>query len=482
MQQTLFIGFLFVGLVVAALLMVVTATSTVHIAKRWTGGILQYFFYALFISNSIMALLSGRDLTGVVLPDASMEGTNPFVSWSIRASSLFLLLAALDQFVRFFRRKPPIEAARAALIAGIVLLWLTNILAPAFWSAHPIDFYYQWIYQPVLFIGLLCLSAENGKMVVRHCRNAVFGFCLGSLLLALVQPSMAVNTHYERGLLAHLPRLTGLATHPVTMGMIAAVGLWCLVYAPFRSRIWMGFALLTCGTALLLSQSKTTWAGVALGIPVLVYYRHRARSSAGLLDRRMTAKFALFLVFGLAMLLVLLTATMLGVADGRMDQFTKSEMGAQMLSLTGRDTIWEIALDEWRRSPVFGYGLSLFDLSYRLQIGMLFATDGHNQFYDALGRAGLVGATGAIIYCGIIGWLGIKYSHASSGLSLILAISLLLRTVSEVPFTLHVTNLSDTAHYLLICVMVSCMPGTTTGRMPERHAAATGLHTSLKPR
>lgn len=467
MQQIIFIVVLFVGAILLAFAMVATATSTVHIARRWDGGILQYFFYALFISNSLMTLLSGRDLTGVnsIIPDA---GGSPLTAWSIRLTSLFLLLAALDQCVRLLRTKPHIEPPRATLAFGVVLLWLSNIVAPAFWSAHPTDFQHTWAYQPILLIGLLCLTAQNASMVIRHCRNATSIFCFISLVLAVVHPAWVIDTNYVKGILGGLPRLSGLATHPVTMGMIATSGVWCLLYAPFHSRKMMAFGLLSCFAALLLSQSKTTWIGFALGLPVLLFYRVRTRRSPVLAERKLSVMFAAGWAAALLLTLAMLVLLFLGVVDDRMDRFTHSALGAQMFSLTGRDIIWNIALDEWRNSPIFGYGPNLFDINYRLRIGMLFATDGHNQFYDSLARAGLVGLIGAIIYSAIIAWMGIRYSNASRGLSLILAISLMVRTISEVPFVLTVTNLNDTVHYLLICVIVSCFRTESAQKTQQR--------------
>jgi len=478
MQQIIFIAVLFIGAIAVAFLMVATATSTVHVAKRWSGGVLQYFFYALFVSNSLMTLLSGRDLSGLgtSIPDA---GGNSIIGWSIRLTSLFLLLAALDQCIRFFSKKPRIEPTRAALAVGVVLLWLSNIVAPAFWSAHPTDFHYPWVYQPILIIGLLCLTAESGSMVIRHCRNATSIFCCISLVLAVFHPSWVIDTNYMRGFVSGLPRLTGLATHPVTMGMIAATGIWCLLYAPFRSRNMTALALLLCLTALLLSQSKTTWIGFAMGLPVMMFYRQRAEQSAVQAKRRIGAMFALGCAAGMLLIVALLALLTLGVVDDQAEHFVHSALGAQMFSLTGRDIIWNIALDEWRRSPIFGYGHNLFDMNHRLRIGMLFATDGHNQFYDALARAGVVGAAGAVVYSTIIAWMGIRYSNASRGLSLILAISLLIRTISEVPFTLTVTNLSDTAHYLLLCVIVSCLHAQEIPR-PSRTGREGNFPTALK--
>ena len=72
--------------------------------------------------------------------------------------------------------------------------------------------------------------------------------------------------------------------------------------------------------------------------------------------------------------------------------FLDSAEGAQLVTLTGRDQIWAVALRRVARDPVFGYGPALWDDAFRASIGMPNATHGHNEFIDTLARSGTVGA------------------------------------------------------------------------------------------
>src|SRR6185295_11888417 len=58
--------------------------------------------------------------------------------------------------------------------------------------------------------------------------------------------------------------------------------------------------------------------------------------------------------------------------------FFDSAEGAQLLTMTGRDRIWAVAIEEWQSNPVFGYGPGLWDPEYRASIGLLNATHAHN--------------------------------------------------------------------------------------------------------
>ena len=126
-----------------------------------------------------------------------------------------------------------------------------------------------------------------------------------------------------------------------------------------------------------------------------------------------------------------------------------------MMSLTGRDVIWEISIGEWLKSPIFGYGLSFLGPEHRAQLGMWWITSGHNQFIDCLGRSGLIGLSGTIFYLLTLTYLAIKSAKQSYGISLALVIFILIRTISEVPITLSALGIDATAHYLLLAA-ISC--------------------------
>ena len=69
------------------------------------------------------------------------------------------------------------------------------------------------------------------------------------------------------------------------------------------------------------------------------------------------------------------------------------------MSLTGRTYIWATSVRTWLQSPVFGYGLGLWESErFRATYGPF--DHAHNQFLHALASAGLVGLAGLLGYLG----------------------------------------------------------------------------------
>jgi hypothetical protein len=157
---------------------------------------------------------------------------------------------------------------------------------------------------------------------------------------------------------------------------------------------------------------------------------------------------------------------MVGDVGTHIDNFASTAQGAQIMSLTGRDQIWAIAMEEWQASPVFGYGPGLWDGAYRASIGMANATDAHNQFMDTLARAGVVGATALVLYAITLLVMSVRYARATGGLSLALFLALALRSMSEVPLLLLGSGTEMFMHVLLIVTLA----GAAGSRVYVQHA------------
>jgi O-antigen ligase len=146
---------------------------------------------------------------------------------------------------------------------------------------------------------------------------------------------------------------------------------------------------------------------------------------------------------------------MFGNVEGQVSGFLDTDQGAQLMSLTGRDQIWAIAMEEWHANKFFGYGPGLWDDDFRQSIGLPNATNAHNQFMDTLARTGTVGAIVLVIYAAVLLVFSIKYARRSGGLSLALFNALALRSVSEVPLLLFGYGTELFVHLLLVVVLAA---------------------------
>lgn len=423
-----------------------------------THGLMPWFFPTQVVAAAISMAATGRsfDVTGMA---TSVAVTSSWAGeWSIRIASIVALWGAADSIIRWLRSAERLFSLRLVLILAFALLWATQIASPALLGRHP-SFQTYWVYALPVGIGLLCLDARASLQTLLWFRDAQVLFCVLSLLLALVWPDLALQRDYEQGFIDGLPRLAGLAPHPISLAGVAATTWVVLLYFPYAQPWLQRLALWSCVGVVVLAQSKTVWLILALALPMVLAYQRRLPTW-----RRLSEGAPRAWVLGLYGLMFV--GTLLGLAwvvsgevGTRLTSFLASSEGAQLLSLTGRDRIWAVALEEWRQDPVFGYGMPLFDEAHRAAVRMGAATHAHNQFVDSLARAGLVGLLGALAYLLVIVAAAYRVAKPSRGLSLALLVILLGFSITEVPLSLTGIGLANFYHMVLLVVLGSALAG-----------------------
>ena len=445
-----------VGATLAALGLLGGAVAT-HALTRWRGtSLLTLFPYCMMLASAAAVLLAGRDVGAMLYNVGSVAERHPVSVWLTRFNSVFLMLTSLHLLVwRVFSKEG--VGSRMPLLLAFIVLWATTVLSPAVLGAHRL-FSHEYIYCLIIGIGLVLLGQRSGHRLVCDARDAILISVVLALVLAPIRPAWVLDVGYSKGLIPGLPRFAGFAAHPVAMGLIVTVGLLCWQSRKYQ-RQWLnvvaGGVFLT---GLLLAQSKTSWlaAALAYGAMRLTFDQRRLFTDPW----SPSSRSAWLVVLGLlvALLLLMLGLTVTGVAAEIMSRFTGSSAGGELMSLTGRDRIWAVAMGEWRANAVFGYGPALFDPEYRASIGMLFATHGHNEFIDTLARTGAVGATGLVVYYAVVTVLAMRVAVASRGLSVALWVLVSLLCVSEVPLQLFRYGPEALPHFLLLGVVASHLP------------------------
>jgi O-antigen ligase len=418
------------------------------------SGFLHWMFPAMLGFVALTVLVSGRDLSRMFLElqQSIPEPTSPIVIWGQRIVSLLLIGIAGERIVSHFAAHRPVPSP--SLAWAFVIYWLATVAAPALFGAHP-QIGHDYLYTLAIgFAGLLATEQERDK-ILDLSRDTLFVFLIGSLALVPVVPSMAVDASYTQGLLPGVPRLGGLAPHPVALGTFAQIFLLFLWCRPFRRWWWNLPAWLVGGTCLFFAQSKTAWIAFVLCTLCLVAVRNGTNAWRRLGDPREGAFGAVLLLATMALVLVVTGFILLGDVGSTVSSVLDTDEGAQLMTFTGRDKIWAIAMEEWHNSPVFGYGPGLFDADFRASIGMPNATNGHNQFMDTLARSGSVGATALVLYAFVLLVLSLRYARATGGLSVALFVALALRSVSEVPLVLFGYGAELFTHLLLIVTLAS---------------------------
>jgi O-antigen ligase len=420
--------------------------------KTERTGYLYWVFPAMLGLAALEVLTSARDLTQAltVLEETAEPVRHPLTAWVQRGVSLLLILASIERIANHFIQRRSVPSPVLAWV--FVLYWLTTVAAPAVLGANP-RVSHEYLYPLLLGVAAVLASPLERDRILDATRTGLFVFLLAGLVLIPLNPTLVLDPTYSQGLLSGVPRLAGLAAHSVGLGMLTQTALFILWARPFSNR-WVNRAAWLLGLAVLfIAQSKTAWVAFAIGSVCMLMVRRVPDSVDRLGDPRQSG-FAVgvcmaiigAVVLGLFSLLVVdLPAVIAGFFD--------TSEGAQLVSMTGRDRIWIVAMEEWQKSPVFGYGLTLWDPLFRAGIGMPFATHAHNQFLDTLARTGSVGAAGLVLYAAVLLVMSIRHARATGGLSLAMFAALALLSISEVPLMLMGYGVEVFTHLLLVITL-----------------------------
>ncbi|MES2978487.1 MAG: O-antigen ligase family protein [Pseudomonadota bacterium] len=447
------------GAIFAALLTSVSMAGAVHLTARKPHGYQHLMIYVMLLVLAVGSLLGGRDLTSNFLDAEELtEGVarHPLMSIIQPVASLIILAVSGERILTHWllRERAPNHAQ--GLLIAFVFFWFFTVAVPAFFGANP-SISHDYAYPLVIGIAACLATGLERDLAIKATRNALVLFMLGGFLVAPIMPQAVMDLAYNQGLIPGLPRMAGLASHAVSMGLLAQLGLLCLLARPYEKR-WLNRTAWVIGLAMLfMAQSKTGWIAFFLCSACLVMVRSGPdllRRAADPLRPELGIAFIVLFILGL---LGFVGLVMFSDVGNDISNFLNSAEGAQLASMTGRDRIWAIAYDEWLRHPLFGYGPSIWDQDFRDAIGMPNATHAHNQFMDTLSRAGAVGASALVAYALMLLVLSLRFARATRGLTLALFVALLLRAISEVPLILMGYGPELIIHVLLLMVLAAAL-------------------------
>ena len=462
----------------AAIGVVLCVGVVLHLGKDREYGLIPYIFYPAIFVAVLGVLLSGRNLHLPLESVFAASSKHPLVAWASRATSLFLLVAAGERIGKRFvqyGRKPDTPTP---LVIAFWSYFLTNVVSSALFGTYP-WFSHEYLYVALAGYAALLATQAEGNTAIRSARNALFVFLVVSALCIAWRPEMVFWRDYE-GLIPWLTlRYAGLSTHPNTLGPMVIVFLLCLWKSPYSARLsnLLGW---TIGCAsLLFAQSKTSWIAFVLCAVVFAYFRHGGSLAQRSFDFRRPLLLGSFLLLAMLTTCVIGVVFMFGGAGEIVAGFFETRLGAGLLTLTGRDQIWDVAVQEWRSNPLFGYGLTLWNDDYRAQIGMPLAFHAHNQLYQSLASAGIIGVAGLAIYAVALFWFVLKTTKASQGLTLALFTLLLIQSISEVPLSMTSGYAPvQFTHLLLLVVLASQLASSHAERVGAKRSPRYGLISS----
>jgi putative inorganic carbon (HCO3(-)) transporter len=170
------------------------------------------------------------------------------------------------------------------------------------------------------------------------------------------------------------------------------------------------FVSLFFGTVLVLTQSRSAWIGVALGLGVMAWLRWR---------------WALWVFIG-AVLLLVLGLVYVGPQEALQAVFgsvdlTTTGAGVGSIELAGRVELWNRALYAIQDFPLTGCGLGTFRQIVRVLYPLFFVGPdidighAHNVFLQVTLDLGLPGLIAYLAMVGIALWIGWRVARAPEG-------------------------------------------------------------------
>jgi len=411
---------IYIGGALAFCVATVLALGTaMEFERRWRALMVPALYLLILVNNCLAPLFSGRDLLS---PDG-LAAPIGIGKWFTRLVILTTLTVCTARIVAAAFSSENRGARGGLLFITFAVYFLTSAVLPSALGTHP-EFKHDLLYVPFLFAAVYASRTQDPELALRFAKLGLFTFLLASCLVTLVAPELTIERNYHSWIPGVSVRFWGLEAHANSMAPLALVYLLLAVHQPFERRWLQRLGLLLGIAVLLFAQSKTTWIAAAITIPLLLVVRTGAWGAAA---------FSLLSfggVIGLAMLLL----PALGVS---LEGLSETQQGYEASRFTGRDVIWSLAVQEWRRNPLFGYGISMWNETYRMQIGMDHAVSAHNQFLQTLSVAGTIGLIGLAAYLAVLVRYAVRAARPSQALSIGLLILVLLRCVTETPLQLE---------------------------------------------
>jgi len=339
----------------------------------------------------------------------------------------------------------------SGMAVGFVFFVLCDFVIGALFSTAPA--FVPQLYYPFFVLTLLFVSDQADSELLLKTVGVCLGVVIVLSLLMMAVPSWGFAKN-SKSLIPGIPgRLVGLSSHPNSIGPLAFLYVLILFASPLKNKFSQYLLIMAAGGVVFLSQSKTVWFATVLSALFVIVYQYfsipRVRGA------RRFEWVVIGGVFGLGFggLVLLL---MINVFPGAF-RFGSSgdQVVANLGTFMGRTEIWKITLDFWAENPLFGYGPKIWSPEFRIQQGLLYVGQAHNQFVQTLGDSGLIGILGLVVYLFSIVLSAFKLRRVSCGISIAVAILFISRCITETPVrSMGVSDSTFFAHFLTVFLLL----------------------------
>ncbi len=415
------------------------------VEQRISRWFLPIVFGLVLYMPVVGTILAGRNLGKLdfLLDTVDAAGLS---GWVLRLTTVSVIGACLVRILAaMFDRAGPDRRMRAhgtGLFIAFTFYLVTNHLLNAALGSRP-SFAPDYIYPLIVFGAIYVCRRQDPEDIVRIVRDGLVATTVASLLAAVFFPSFAIEPKYASLIPGIDFRFWGVGSGPNSTGPMALVLTLLLIHRPLRNR-WLNWAA-HAGTAVVfvLAQSKTSWIAGVIAVPLLLMYRHHTRVREARATNRSPVAVPLWWLVPITVVFTSAGVVLAFTTAGTQLLDALQGPDVQRLSFTGRDQIWSVVMGEWRDNPLFGYGMTMWDATFRSRIGLPAALSAHNQFLQSLGMAGIIGLAGFVFYFALLCWYALSARFASRGLTVALLAVVGLRCLMETPFVMRPILVSD---------------------------------------
>lgn len=418
---------------------------------KWTVALINPL---ILMAICTTAVLSGRDITNAEFEIGTAAGTESSqLVWFLRIFTAIVLGICLARYISASQGHETRPRQGRGLFIAFLLFYVSNFVLNNLFGIKP-DFDQKLIYLALVIIAVYLSRNRDITLTIDATKVGLLLFTLACCAAIVLFPRTAVQQAYATSVIPSIGfRLWGLGSNPNSTGPLALVLLLLLIWKPFRSHLLQLLGYGTGLAVLLLSQSKTAWLAAVIAFPTLWW--GKILYNAAQQERLRTAAYPissllrpiLFCLLGIAGVSVLIYMHL----HNSLDTVAQDQ---QVTSLTGRTDIWAVALETWKQNPLFGYGSTIWDESFRHAVGMDFAYNAHNQFLQSLSSAGLIGLAGLLFYTLLLFLYAFAANTATRGLSLALFWVIFIRLFTETPLNMVGLFSGEFVTHLLLFTLI----------------------------
>ncbi|ALT78068.1 O-antigen ligase family protein [Paucibacter sp. KCTC 42545] len=442
------------GALVFALILVAVQAAFLEFELRMGRWLLPLIMPLLLLGIGFSTLLAGRSLKyaamnigGIGSNAGGGDNLMRMITALVLAISISKIVRALFSVTSVAKLENSAEPGVSKFVfVSFLAFFFCTVIFPSALGAHP-TFVHNAVYPVILFSAAYFSRKEPIELLIQWAKTGLFIFLFCSLALALIKPDMVLQPAYQGWVPALNVRLWGLGAHANSIGPLALFLILLQVLRPSPNR---GFGLLIWFTALIvlvLAQSKTVWLSGILVALIIAAYRGGREPGGGIKPSFMLGLIGLMLLACLSLLFVDIDRLLL--------KLSLTQAGSDISTLTGRSSIWAVAMQVFAASPVFGYGLEAWGPAHRIQIGMPFAFHAHNQLLQTMSVAGAVGGLSLLVYFFAILKAAWRAAPRTGGVSLGLVLFIAIRCVGEAPLELTGFFVGELVlHFFLFALLV----------------------------